>query len=200
MSAISPPDQRSKEHPPSTSSGSSAESYATGCSTVGVAAAASISSSVSSARRVNDKVEPDELMQRYERLLNEMRDIDVELSSSSRSWIKSNQGDGSVSNMDLLRRRISNDGKKKTKKKKDSNDQGAMDLSRPLIKIQNEKPGQRKIADTSFSPMILQMCLIALVALNFLLLYFFNDIHLWWTEYVLPSLLIERHEQETFDL
>ena len=142
--------------------------------------------------------ESDEMMQRYERLLNEMRDIDVELCSSTRSWMKTNQASEPVSNMDWLRRRLSDDQKKK--KEKDSNGRYAIDWSRPLPRTSNERAVKRKIDDESFSPMVLQMCLIVLIALNLLLLYFFNDIHLWWAEYVLPSLLIERHEQETFDL
>jgi hypothetical protein len=46
-----------------------------------------------------------------------------------------------------------------------------------------------------FSPMILQICLIILVILNLLVVYFFNEINVWWIENITPGMITEQHNE-----
>ena len=50
-----------------------------------------------------------------------------------------------------------------------------------------------------FSPIILQMCLIILVIFNLLVVYFFNEINVWWSEYVVPAGIIQQHDEDTLN-
>jgi hypothetical protein len=47
-----------------------------------------------------------------------------------------------------------------------------------------------------FSPMILQVCLIILVIFNLLVVYFFNDINIWWSENIAPGMIVEQHNED----
>jgi hypothetical protein len=46
-----------------------------------------------------------------------------------------------------------------------------------------------------FSPMIVQICLIILVIFNLLVVYFFNEINVWWSENIAPGMIVERHHE-----
>jgi hypothetical protein len=50
-----------------------------------------------------------------------------------------------------------------------------------------------------FSPMILQMCLIILILFNLFVVYFFNEINLWWSEYSTSAVIAEQHDEETLN-
>ncbi|CAF2539128.1 unnamed protein product [Rotaria sp. Silwood2] len=50
-----------------------------------------------------------------------------------------------------------------------------------------------------FSPIILQMCFIILIIFNLFVVYFFNEINVWWSEYVGPAIIIEQHDEDTLN-
>jgi hypothetical protein len=47
------------------------------------------------------------------------------------------------------------------------------------------------------SPMILQMCLLILVIFNLLVVYFFNEINILWSQYISHTVIAEQHDEET---
>ena len=99
----------------------------------------------------------EETMEHYERLLEKMRLTDEQLSSLSQTL------------------------KKKTREKPPLRTMTTTVARRPpeLVAIPVKKE--------TFSPALLQMCLIVLLLFNLLLAYFFNDINVWWSDYLLSS-------------
>ena len=99
----------------------------------------------------------EETMEHYERLLEKMRRTDEQLSSISQTL------------------------KKKTREKPPLRLTATTVARRPpelvLIPVKKE----------TFSPALLQTCLIVLLLVNLLLAYFFNDINIWWSDYLLSS-------------
>lgn len=87
-----------------------------------------------------------ETMQRYDRLLEKMRQTDQQLQSLSRSWINS--------------------------------------TSQPKTIIKTET---RTKNNEFISPIFLQTCLLILVLFNLLVVYFFNDINIFWSRYISDS-------------
>ncbi|CAF0852835.1 unnamed protein product [Adineta steineri] len=103
--------------------------------------------------------EHNETIQRYDRLLEKMRETDEQLQLLSRSW-------------------------KNNTYKKTSNQ---LDVS---VKKTIDK-------NAFFSPTILQICLIILVIFNLTIVYFFNEINIFWSQYVTNSGILEQQDEET---
>jgi hypothetical protein len=52
-------------------------------------------------------------------------------------------------------------------------------------------------SDSHFiSPMILQICLIILIILNLLVVYFFHEINVWWSENIASGMIVKQHDED----
>jgi hypothetical protein len=45
------------------------------------------------------------------------------------------------------------------------------------------------------SPLIVQICLIILIIFNLLVVYFFREINVWWSENIAPGMIVEQHKE-----
>lgn len=50
------------------------------------------------------------------------------------------------------------------------------------------------------SPMFVQMCLIILIIFNLLVVYFFHEINVWWSENIVPGMIIEQHKEDMLNI
>ena len=124
------------------------------------------------------KKEHDETMQRYDRLLAKMRTTDEQLRTLSRSWATHSQATKSSVGAQLEYLHLC--------------------PSIIIVQVTSQSESKRKEANDAFvSPLVLQMSLIVLLIFNLLVVYFFNEIHLWWSEYVGHSVLAEHHHEQT---
>ena len=125
------------------------------------------------------KKENSETIQRYDRLLEKMRTTDEQLQILSRSWTNNKQQKTPVSTNHLFSQPKENNMKIHFK-------------SRSNLLL-NKTTNKKKF----LSPMILQMCFMILVIINLLVVYFFNEINILWSQYVAHAMTAEQQDGET---